>query len=151
MRTMRARSGVGEGTYWMTLAFLIGGGGLWLLHTLVNPLTMWLTLATFLGYAVIYTVLLKPATPMNIVIGGAAGAMPPLLGWTAITGSVAPEALVLFLIIFRVSSYENIRHAFYSIHRCTNFMTHIGEEQMLGFFTGFGFLFFGFDDLVFVL
>ena len=84
----------------MTLAFLIGGGGLWLLHTLVNPLTMWLTLATFLGYAVIYTVLLKPATPMNIVIGGAAGAMPPLLGWTAITGSVAPEALVLFLIVF---------------------------------------------------
>ena len=84
----------------MTLAFLVGGGGLWLLHALVNPLTMWLTLATFLGYAVIYTVLLKPATPMNIVIGGAAGAMPPLLGWTAMTGSIAPEALALFLIVF---------------------------------------------------
>jgi protoheme IX farnesyltransferase len=61
---------------------------------------MWLTLATFLGYAVIYTVLLKPATPMNIVIGGASGAMPPLLGWTAMTGQVGPEALALFLIIF---------------------------------------------------
>ena len=84
----------------MTLAFLVGCGGLWLLHALVNPLTMWLTLATFLGYAVIYTVLLKPATPMNIVIGGAAGAMPPLLGWTAMTGSIAPEALALFLIVF---------------------------------------------------
>lgn len=84
----------------MTLAFLVGGSGLWLLHAMVNPLTMWLTLATFLGYAVIYTVLLKPATPMNIVIGGAAGAMPPLLGWTAMTGSVAPEALALFLIVF---------------------------------------------------
>jgi protoheme IX farnesyltransferase len=79
---------------------LVGGSGLWLLHTLVNPLTMWLTLATFVGYAVIYTLLLKPATPMNIVIGGASGAMPPLLGWTAMTGQVAPEALVLFLIIF---------------------------------------------------
>lgn len=84
----------------LTLATLIGGLGLWLLHALVNPLTMWLTLATFLGYAVIYTVLLKPATPMNIVIGGASGAMPPLLGWTAMTGQVGPEALVLFLIIF---------------------------------------------------
>ncbi len=84
----------------LTLAFLVGGGGLWILHSLVNPLTMWLTLATFLGYAVIYTVLLKPATPMNIVIGGASGAMPPLLGWTAMTGSIAPEALALFLIVF---------------------------------------------------
>jgi protoheme IX farnesyltransferase len=84
----------------LTLATLIGGLGLWLLHALVNPLTMWLTLATFLGYAVIYTVLLKPATPMNIVIGGASGAMPPLLGWTAMTGQIGPEALVLFLIIF---------------------------------------------------
>ena len=84
----------------LTLATLVGGAGLWLLHALVNPLTMWLTLATFLGYAVIYTVLLKPATPMNIVIGGASGAMPPLLGWTALTGQIGPEALVLFLIIF---------------------------------------------------
>jgi protoheme IX farnesyltransferase len=66
----------------------------------VNPLTMWLTLGTFLGYAVIYTVLLKPATPQNIVIGGASGAMPPVLGWAAVTGDVPPEALLLFLIIF---------------------------------------------------
>jgi len=84
----------------LTLATLVGGAGLWLLHAFVNPLTMWLTLATFLGYAVIYTVILKPATPMNIVIGGASGAMPPLLGWAAMTGQVGPEALVLFLIIF---------------------------------------------------
>lgn len=84
----------------LTLATLVGGLGLWILHAFVNPLTMWLTLATFLGYAVIYTVVLKPATPMNIVIGGASGAMPPLLGWSAITGQVGPEALVLFLIIF---------------------------------------------------
>lgn len=84
----------------LTLAMLVGGTGLWLLHTAVNTLTMWLTLATFLSYAVIYTVFLKPATPMNIVIGGAAGAMPPLLGWTAVTGQVSAEALVLFLLIF---------------------------------------------------
>lgn len=84
----------------LTLATLVGGAGLWILHAFVNPLTMWLTLATFLGYAVIYTVILKPATPMNIVIGGASGAMPPILGWAAMTGQVGPEALVLFLIIF---------------------------------------------------
>ncbi|WP_300341209.1 heme o synthase [Accumulibacter sp.] len=84
----------------LTLATLIGGLGLWILYAFVNPLTMWLTLATFLGYAVIYTVVLKPATPMNIVIGGASGAMPPLLGWAAITGQVGAEALILFLIIF---------------------------------------------------
>ncbi|MBL8399311.1 MAG: protoheme IX farnesyltransferase [Candidatus Accumulibacter sp.] len=84
----------------LTLATLVGSAGLWILHAFVNPLTMWLTLATFLGYALIYTVLLKPATPMNIVIGGASGAMPPLLGWSAITGQVGPEALVLFLIVF---------------------------------------------------
>ena len=65
-----------------------------------NPLTMWLTLATFVGYAVIYTVVLKPRTPQNIVIGGASGAMPPVLGWAAMTGQVGPEALILFLIIF---------------------------------------------------
>jgi protoheme IX farnesyltransferase len=61
---------------------------------------MWLTLATFVGYAVVYTVLLKPATPQNIVIGGASGAMPPVLGWAAVTGDVPAEALLLFLIIF---------------------------------------------------
>jgi heme o synthase len=84
----------------LLFAATIGGAGLWLLYALVNPLTMWLTLGTFLGYAVIYTVLLKPATPQNIVIGGASGAMPPVLGWAAVTGDVPPEALLLFLIIF---------------------------------------------------
>jgi protoheme IX farnesyltransferase len=92
----------GEVTSLSTLAFagFVGGLGLFLLHRFVNPLTMWLTLATFVGYAVIYTVLLKPATPQNIVIGGASGAMPPVLGWAAVTDSVPPEALLLFLIIF---------------------------------------------------
>jgi heme o synthase len=92
----------GEVTSLQTLVFagLVGGLGLWLLHRYVNPLTMWLTLATFVGYAVIYTVLLKPATPQNIVIGGASGAMPPVLGWTAIANDVSPEPLLLFLIIF---------------------------------------------------
>jgi protoheme IX farnesyltransferase len=71
-----------------------------LLVATVNALTMWLTLATFVGYAVIYTVILKPLTPQNIVIGGASGAMPPVLGWAAMTDSVGPEALILFLIIF---------------------------------------------------
>jgi protoheme IX farnesyltransferase len=79
---------------------LIGGAGLYLLNVFVNPLTMWLTLATFVGYAVIYTVILKPATPQNIVIGGASGAMPPVLGWAAVTGEVGHDALLLFLIIF---------------------------------------------------
>ncbi len=71
-----------------------------LLYVWVNPLTMWLTFATFVGYAVVYTVILKPLTPQNIVIGGASGAMPPLLGWCAMTGDVGPEAIILFLIIF---------------------------------------------------
>ncbi|MCL4698449.1 MAG: heme o synthase [Burkholderiaceae bacterium] len=66
----------------------------------VNALTMWLTLATFVGYALVYTVLLKPATPQNIVIGGASGAMPPVLGWAAMTGEVTIEPLMLALIIF---------------------------------------------------
>ena len=71
-----------------------------MLYVWVNPLTMWLTFATFVGYAVVYTVILKPLTPQNIVIGGASGAMPPVLGWAAMTGDVGPEALILFLIIF---------------------------------------------------
>ncbi|MDA8383979.1 MAG: heme o synthase [Betaproteobacteria bacterium] len=85
-----------------TLLFASGIGalGLLLLDQAVNPLTMWLTLATFAGYAVIYTVLLKPATPQNIVIGGASGAMPPILGWSAVTGGISAHALLLFLIIF---------------------------------------------------
>jgi protoheme IX farnesyltransferase len=71
-----------------------------LLYWWVNALTMWLTFATFVGYALIYTVILKPLTPQNIVIGGASGAMPPVLGWAAMTGDVGPQALILFLIIF---------------------------------------------------
>lgn len=76
------------------------GLGSVVLYVLVNPLTMWLTFATFIGYAVVYTVILKPLTPQNIVIGGASGAMPPVLGWAAMTGEVGAEALILFLIIF---------------------------------------------------
>jgi protoheme IX farnesyltransferase len=85
-----------------TLAFaaVVGGAGLWILWALVNPLTMWLTLGTFVGYAIVYTVVLKPATPQNIVIGGASGAMPPVLCWAAVTHGVSAEALILFLIIF---------------------------------------------------
>jgi protoheme IX farnesyltransferase len=74
--------------------------GMALLYFKVNPLTAWLTFGTFVGYAVIYTVVLKPMTPQNIVIGGASGAMPPVLGWAALTGDVGPEAIALFLIIF---------------------------------------------------
>ena len=81
-------------------ASIIGLIGMWVLYVFVNPLTMWLTFATFLGYAVIYTVFLKPATPLNIVIGGASGAMPPILGWAAVTNMISPEALIMFLIIF---------------------------------------------------
>jgi len=85
-------------TLWFSA--LLGLAGSLILYFWVNPLTMWLTFATFVGYAVVYTVILKPLTPQNIVIGGASGAMPPLLGWAAMTGDVGPEALVLFLIIF---------------------------------------------------
>jgi protoheme IX farnesyltransferase len=101
-RTSRRPLPRGEITSRQTLLFAlaVGAAGLLLLHRFVNPLTMWLTLATFVGYAVIYTVLLKPATPQNIVIGGASGAMPPVLGWAAVTGDVPAEALLLFLIIF---------------------------------------------------
>jgi protoheme IX farnesyltransferase len=79
---------------------LLCGAGSAVLYWFVNPLTMWLTFATFVGYAVIYTVVLKPMTPQNIVIGGASGAMPPVLGWAAMRGDVGPEALALCLIIF---------------------------------------------------
>jgi heme o synthase len=78
----------------------VGGLGLAILWHAVNPLTMWLTLGTFVGYAIVYTVILKPATPQNIVIGGASGAMPPVLGWAAITGDVTFQPLLLFIIIF---------------------------------------------------
>jgi len=92
----------GELSNTQTLMFsaMLGIAGSVLLYVWVNPLTMWLTFATFVGYAVIYTVILKPLTPQNIVIGGASGAMPPVLGWAAMTGDVGPEALILFLIIF---------------------------------------------------
>jgi protoheme IX farnesyltransferase len=95
----------GELSNTQTLLFsaVLGVLGSAVLYFWVNPLTMWLTFATFVGYAVIYTVILKPLTPQNIVIGGASGAMPPVLGWAAMTGKVgpeAPEALILFLIIF---------------------------------------------------
>jgi len=92
----------GELSSLQTLVFatIVGTAGLLVLFVKVNALTMWLTLVTFIGYAVIYTVLLKPATPQNIVIGGASGAMPPVLGWAAVADDVAPQALLLFLIIF---------------------------------------------------
>ncbi|HEX8011855.1 MAG TPA: heme o synthase [Casimicrobiaceae bacterium] len=92
----------GEITSLQTLGFacVVGLAGLALLYAKVNALTMWLTLGTFVGYALIYTVLLKPATPQNVVIGGASGAMPPVLGWAAVANQVPAEALLLFLIIF---------------------------------------------------
>jgi len=92
----------GELSNTQTLLFssILCAAGSAILYLWVNPLTMWLTFATFVGYAVIYTVVLKPLTPQNIVIGGASGAMPPVLGWAAMTGEVGPEALILFLIIF---------------------------------------------------
>ena len=84
----------------LVFSALLCTAGSVLLYVWVNPITMWLTFATFVGYAVVYTVILKPLTPQNIVIGGASGAMPPVLGWAAMTGDVSPEALILFLIIF---------------------------------------------------
>ena len=84
----------------LVFSAILCAAGSALLWFAVNPLTMWLTFATFIGYAVIYTVVLKPLTPQNIVIGGASGAMPPVLGWAAVRGDVGPEALMLCLIIF---------------------------------------------------
>ncbi|SFD46216.1 heme o synthase [Paracidovorax konjaci] len=101
-RTAWRPTAKGELSNAQTLAFsaLLCMAGSAVLFFGVNPLTMWLTFATFVGYAVIYTVVLKPRTPQNIVIGGASGAMPPVLGWSSMTGDVGPEALILFLIIF---------------------------------------------------
>jgi len=101
-RTSWRPTASGELADGQTLLFsaVLCAAGSWLLYAWVNPLTMWLTFATFVGYAVIYTVILKPLTPQNIVIGGASGAMPPVLGWAAMSGDVGPEALILFLIIF---------------------------------------------------
>ncbi|MEY2655049.1 MAG: hypothetical protein RLZZ524_2077 [Pseudomonadota bacterium] len=84
----------------LVFSAVLGGAGMVVLHAWVNPLTAWLTFGTFVGYAVIYTVVLKPLTPQNIVIGGASGAMPPVLGWAALTGDVGPESMILCLIIF---------------------------------------------------
>lgn len=101
-RTARRPMARGEITVMQTLVFsgVIGGAGMWVLFNFVNMLTMWLTFATFVGYAVIYTMLLKPMTPQNIVIGGLSGAMPPALGWAAIANDVPMEAWILVLIIF---------------------------------------------------
>jgi len=101
-RTAWRPTAKGELTNAQTLTFsaLLCGLGSLILYVWVNPLTMWLTFGTFVGYAIIYTVILKPLTPQNIVIGGASGAMPPVLGWAAMTNNVTAEALVLFLIIF---------------------------------------------------
>ena len=87
-------------TQTLTFSAALCAAGSALLYVMVNPLTMWLTFATFVGYAVVYTVLLKPMTPQNIVIGGASGAMPPVLGWAAIRGDVGAEAMIMCLIIF---------------------------------------------------
>jgi len=99
-----ARRGTARGTISnpqvIALSALTGGSGMMILYTLVNPLTMWLTFATFIGYAFIYTIFLKPRTPQNIVIGGLSGAMPPALGWAAVANAVPAEAWLLVLIIF---------------------------------------------------
>jgi protoheme IX farnesyltransferase len=101
-RTAWRPSARGEITSVQILCFsaVLGAAGMWTLYTFTNALTMWLTVATFVGYAVIYTLILKPSTPQNIVIGGAAGAMPPALGWAAVTGTVPAHAWILVLIIF---------------------------------------------------
>ncbi len=101
-RTAWRATAKGELSVTQTLLFsaLLCAAGSALLWAWVNPLTMWLTFATFVGYAIVYTVLLKPATPQNIVIGGASGAMPPLLGWAAMRGDIGAEAWLLVLIIF---------------------------------------------------
>jgi protoheme IX farnesyltransferase len=101
-RTAWRPSAKGELSSAQTLVFsaVLCALGSAVLYVAVNALTMWLTFATFVGYAVIYTLVLKPLTPQNIVIGGASGAMPPVLGWAAMRNDVGPEALMLCLIIF---------------------------------------------------
>ena len=102
LRTARRATAQGTitNTQVLLLSGLLGGCGMLVLYHWVNPLTMWLTFATFVGYAIIYTIILKPLTPQNIVIGGLSGAMPPALGWAAVANSVPAEAWVLVLIIF---------------------------------------------------
>ena len=102
LRTARRATARGTITPPQVLLFsgCLGSAGMLVLYHWVNPLTMWLTFATFVGYAIIYTMILKPRTPQNIVIGGLSGAMPPALGWAAIAGAVPAEAWALVLIIF---------------------------------------------------
>jgi protoheme IX farnesyltransferase len=102
LRTARRATATGtiSSAQVLLISGAIGGIGMFVLYRWVNPLTMWLTFATFVGYAVIYTVILKPRTPQNIVIGGLSGAMPPALGWAAVANTVSAEAWLLVLIIF---------------------------------------------------
>ncbi|NGM86424.1 protoheme IX farnesyltransferase [Parapusillimonas sp. SGNA-6] len=102
LRTARRATARGTISNVQVIAFsgVLGGMGMLVLYHLVNPLTMWLTFATFVGYAIIYTVVLKPLTPQNIVIGGLSGAMPPALGWATVANAVPAEAWVLVMIIF---------------------------------------------------
>ena len=103
MRRTQSRplpSGQLDSWHVLMFAIVIGSLGMWTLISFVNTLTAVLSFSSLVGYAVIYTLFLKRATPQNIVIGGAAGATPPLLGWTAVTGNVDPHGLLLFLIIF---------------------------------------------------
>src|SRR5690606_2584930 len=102
LRTARRATARGTitNTQVILMSGLLGGLGMLVLYYWVNPLTMWLTFATFIGYAIIYTMILKPLTPQNIVIGGLSGAMPPALGWAAIANAVTAEAWILVLIIF---------------------------------------------------
>ncbi len=95
--TAKGTLGTAQALWFSAVLGCIGSA---VLYWFVNPLTMWLTFATFVGYAVVYTVVLKPLTPQNIVIGGASGAMPPVLGWAAMRNDVGPEALAMCLIIF---------------------------------------------------
>ncbi len=101
-RTLRRPLPQGRVTLVQALLFatVLGVSGITVLVVWVNPLTGWLTLAALIGYALVYTLYLKRATPQNIVIGGVAGASPPLLGWVAVTGTLDPDALLLVLIIF---------------------------------------------------
>ncbi|HLU78917.1 MAG TPA: heme o synthase [Burkholderiaceae bacterium] len=102
LRTSRRATARGTITPFQVLVFsgLLGSAGMLVLYHWVNALTMWLTFATFVGYAIIYTMILKPRTPQNIVIGGLSGAMPPALGWAAIADAVPAGAWLLVLIIF---------------------------------------------------
>lgn len=102
----------------LLFALLLGVAGMTVLLGFINALTAWLTLASLVGYALIYTLFLKRATPQNIVIGGLAGAAPPLLGWTAVTGEVTGHALLLVLIIF---AWTPPHFWALAVHRCEEY------------------------------